>query len=242
MIKIAVANRKGGVGKSTSAVHLAAALALAGENVLLIDTDPQGHCSRILGIEPEAGLAELMDGTADPREALTPARENLYLLAGNHDLAGINRLLAREALSAYKLTETLEPYEGRFQYVIIDTAPGSTELGINVLFYADELLIPVSMEMLSVYGFAEFLQEIEKVKKHTEIDVKYILPTFYDDRVKKSSDILAQLKGRFGDKVMLPIRYSVRFSELAAYGKTIFEYEPKGRGSVDYTKAAELIS
>ena len=100
MRKIAIANRKGGVGKTTTAVNISAGLALAGNKVLLIDTDTQGHCSRLLGVNPDKGLAELIDGSCKPSEAVTEAREKLYLLAGSKELSGVQRLIARQTMRA----------------------------------------------------------------------------------------------------------------------------------------------
>ena len=216
MKKIAIANRKGGTGKTTTAVNVAVALSLAGEKVLLIDTDTQGHCSRLLGIEPEKGLSDLLDG-GDPHEVLTEARERLYLLAGGRELAGSQRLIARKPFkSELVLSEALKPYEDKFDYVILDTAPGYTELSINVLFYATEVLIPVSMEILAIDGFIEFQKEIKDISQYADIEIKYIVPTFVDGRVKKSEEILKKLTTAFSDKVIFPVHYSVALSEAPA--------------------------
>jgi len=137
MRKIAIALSKGGTGKTSTAVNLAAGLAAQGQRVLLIDTDTQGQAALALGVAPEVGLAELMAGEISAPEALCVARERLWLLAGGPGLSGIQRLIARQDFGGERLlAQALAPYAGRYDFVLLDTAPGWDSLLINVLFYA----------------------------------------------------------------------------------------------------------
>ena len=242
MRKIAVANRKGGVGKTTSAVHLAAGLALAGRKVLLIDTDAQGHAARLLGVNPEKGLADLMDGHGEG--AVVQARERLDLLAGGRDLAGINRLIARESIRPEEqLSRALAGLEGRYEYVIVDTSPSFSELGTNVLFYATEAIVPVSMEVLAAEGLLSFAEELVRVQQYHALAVRWILPTFVDMRTRaKTEQILEGLRGKYGDLVTFPVHYSSALSEASAWGKTIWEYKARDRAAEDYAKIAGAVA
>jgi len=242
--KIAIANRKGGVGKTTTAVHIAAALSITDSNVLLIDTDSQGHCSRYFEVDPKYGLAEVVEGDIPAVQGITKIWEGLSLMAGGSQLRGTSRLIAREdALKApYMMSKALEPLEGTYDVVIIDTGPTMNELTANVLVYAAEVIVPVTMEALAISGLADFLNEVEQYREYTDIDVRYIVPAMYDRRVSQSEALLEQLEQRFGDRVTMPVRYSVNLSEAPGFGKTIFEYDRTGRGSVDYAKVAGLIT
>lgn len=243
MRKIAVALSKGGVGKTTSAVNLAAGLAEAGRRVLLIDVDTQGQGARALGLQPTVGLAELAAGDAAADEAITPARPNLWLLAGGRGLAGLKRLISRKDFGGERtLAEVLQPLEGRYDYVILDTAPGWDALSVNVLFYATEVLAPVSLEVMTLQGLLEFSRSLAAIQQYyPALSLRYILPTFYDRRVRKSEEILEQLRVYYGQRLCDPIRYSVRLSEAPGFGQTIFEYAPRSPGAEDYQKLTERI-
>ncbi len=243
MRKIAVALTKGGVGKTTTAVNLSAALVQAGKRVLLVDVDTQGQAGRSLGMEPEVGLAELVMGEASPQEALVEARPNLWLLAGGGGLAGVKRMIARKDFGGERtLSEALEPLDGQFDYIILDTAPGWDTLAINALFYADEILSPVSLEILTLQGLQDFLRNVQAIQAyHDALTLRYVVPTFYDRRVKKSEEIIEQLKTYFPEQMTHPIRYSVRLSEAPGHGQTIFEYAPKSTGVFDYTIVARIV-
>lgn len=240
MRKIAIANRKGGTGKTTTAVNIAAGLAMAGIRTLLVDSDSQGHCSRSLGAAGSAGLADLLEGReVEPEEI----RSNLYLIPGGRELVGSVRLMARENISPERvLSNALKPYDNKYDIVLIDTGPGFTEMSINVLFYADELLIPVSMEYLAIDGLISFLEEIDIIQKHKNIDIRYVIPTFLDGRVKKTAEIMKQLKDRFGDLLSIPIRYSTKLSEAPAWSKSIFEHAPRSTVAMDYAKLVKAIA
>ena len=243
MRKIAIANRKGGVGKTTTAVNVAAGLALAGNKVLLIDTDTQGHCSRLLGVDPPAGLAELIDGTVTPEKALITAREGLYLLAGNRNLEGISRLISREGINPQLyLSKRLKQFDGQYDFIIVDTAPGFSELNINVFFYVNEVMVPVSLEVLSIEGLIAFRQEIEQIQEYADVQIKYIVPTFVDHRIKITEEIFKQLKDSFPDILTNSIHYSVKLKESPGWGKTIFEYSVKERVSYDYADLVGVVN
>jgi chromosome partitioning protein len=244
MRKIAISLSKGGVGKTTTAVNLSAGLARAGYRVLLIDTDTQGQASRALGVDSEAGLAELISGEASPAEAIQEVRERLYLLAGGRNLAGLKRTIDRKDFGGENtLAEGLEMLDSSYDYAILDTAPGWDSLTVNVLFYVDEILAPVSMEILTVSGLLYFQQSIQAIQKYKpQLEIRYVLPTFMDGRVKKSEEILAQLQSVFHEKLCSPIRYSVRLSEAPGFGQTIYEYAPASSGVEDYQALVERIS
>lgn len=244
MRKIAIANRKGGVGKTTTAVNVAAGLALAGNKVLLIDTDTQGHCSRLLGVDPDKGLADLIENKVGPAEALITARDGLYLLAGSKRLSGIMRSILKERIHGLDriLIEALKPYKNKYDFVILDTAPGFSEMSINVMIYADELLIPVNMEIPAIDGLKDLADELRQLRGYTNIEVKYIVPTFYEDQTKITNDILTDLKDNFGELVSVPIRKSVKVRESWDKGLTMFEYAIKERTTKDYALLARALA
>ncbi|MGD8491217.1 MAG: ParA family protein [Anaerolineae bacterium] len=243
MRKIAIALSKGGVGKTTTAVNLAAGLARAGRNVLLVDMDSQGQAAKALGLRPQAGLAEIVMDNLSPDQVATPARDHVWLLAGGRSLSGLKRVIARKDFGGEQtLAEALVPLERRYDIVLIDTAPAWDTLTVNALFYASEILIPVSLEVMALQGMIDFIQSLAGIQKyHTGLTLRYILPTFMDRRVKKSEEILGQLQGYYDDLVCKPIRYNVRLSEAPGHGQTIFEYAPRSTGAADYQQLTERI-
>ncbi|MCB2186439.1 MAG: ParA family protein [Deltaproteobacteria bacterium] len=244
MRRIVVSLLKGGVAKSETAVHLAHGLALKGFRVLLVDTDVQAQCSDMLGCYPEKGLAEVIAGWSDPLGALAETRENLWLLAGGTDLAGVKMEIARRELAPEAvLAETLAKYDGSFHVMILDTAPGWDTLLVNALYCCQDVLSPVSMEPMALKGLSRFEERLGVIQKYNPgLSLRWVVPTFVDGRVKKSGEILEQLRERYGDKLAPQIKYSVKLSEATAFGKTIFEHEPKGAGAKSYQKLVDRVA
>ena len=242
--KIGISLSKGGVGKSTTSVNLASGLALAGFKVLLIDTDTQGQDSFMLGVKPKAGITELVTGELALKECLTKARDNLWMLAGGKALAGVKRMIDRKDYGGeLTIAEAMVPVDKIFDYVIIDTSPGWDPLTVSVLFYVNELLIPLALDIMALQGLSEFLRSISSIQKYRpELSLKYILPTFEDKRVKKTSRILSKIAKIYGERLCKPVRYNVRLAEAPAYGKTIFEYAPGCNGAQDYRELVRKVA
>ena len=243
MRKIAVALSKGGVGKSTTAVNLASALVQRQRCVLLLDMDTQGQVARMLNVTAPRGIAEVLNGEAELADAIVEARPGLALLAGGRGLAGLKRAIDRKEFGGEQtLAEALVALDGRYDYVIVDTAPGWDVLTVNALFFVDEVLTPVALEVLALQGLQEFTRSLGAIRRyHQRLDLRYVLPTFHDRRVRKSDEILGQLRSHFADQLCAPIRYNVRLSESPGYGQTIFEYAPHSTGAEDYRLLAERI-
>lgn len=243
MRKIAIALSKGGVGKTTTAINLAAGLSRQDRRVLLIDMDTQGQVAKALGVQPAAGLAEMVTEGLEAEKVLVEARPGVWLLAGGRSLAGLKRAIDRKDFGGEQtLAEALALLEDRFDVALLDTAPAWDTLVVNALFYASEVLIPVSLEVMALQGMIEFVRALGPIQKfHPELAIRYIVPTFMDRRVKKSDEILAQLRGYYPDRVCDPIRYSVRLSEAPGYSQTIFEYAPHSTGAQDYQVLTERI-
>jgi chromosome partitioning protein len=242
--KIAVALSKGGVGKTTTAVNLSAGLALAGKKVLLVDTDTQGQDSYMLGCKPKAGLTELVTEELAPEEAIVAARDGLWLLAGGKSLAGLKRLIHRKDFGGeLTLSEALTPLDDKYDFVIIDTAPGWDPLTVNALFYVKEILTPVSLEVMTLHGLVEFLKSVSSIQKYRkELQLKYIVPTFMDQRVRHPTGILAKLEKLYKKQLCTPIRYNVRLSEAPAYGQTVYEFAPGSHGAEDYRDLVRKVA
>ena len=219
MRKIAISLSKGGVGKSSSAVYICHGLARSGKKVLLIDTDDQGQDEFLLGVKPPHSLADVLNEDMSAKEAIYQARPNLWILAGGKSLSGVKRTIGRKDYGAEQtLADAIKPLEKQFDYIIIDTSPAWDALTINSLFYANEVLTPVSLEVLTMNSLAEFVTRLESVKKFNKgLKHCYVLPTFHDGRVKKSAEILNQLKKHFTNKLCDPIKYNVRISESAGF-------------------------
>ncbi len=243
MRRIAVALSKGGVGKTTTAVNLAAGLARQGRSVLLIDMDTQGQAARMLGVQPQASLAEVLNEATPVEEALVEARPKLWLLPGGRALAGLKRIIDRKDFGGERtVSEALAPLDGRYEYAIVDTAPGWDVLTVNALFFAEEILTPVALEAMSLQGLAEFGQSLQAIQRyHQTLCLRYVLPTFLDRRVRQSGALLEQLRNHYADRVCAPIRYNVRLSEAPGFGRTVFEYAANSTGAQDYLALTERI-
>jgi chromosome partitioning protein len=198
----------------------------------------------MLGVKPKAGLTELVTGELALKECLTKARENLWLLAGGKALAGVKRMIDRKDYGGeMTIAEALKPLDTIFDFVVVDTSPGWDPLTVNVLFYVNELMIPVALEIMSLQGLSEFLRSISSIQKYRpELALKYIVPTFEDKRVKKTSRILNKIGKIYGERLCPPIRYNVRLSEAPAYGKSIYEYAPGCNGAHDYRELVRKVA
>ncbi len=243
MRKIAFTNAKGGVAKTTSCVNMGAGLALAGYRTLLIDCDTQGQVTKSLGVQAGEGLAELLQGDAGLDDVQIEARENLFVIAGGGGLSGAKRTISRrEMRSELVLSEALEGLGG-YDFVLLDAAPSWDVLNVNSLFYVDEILIPVSMEVLALQGVGDFLGRVKEVQRYRDgLLISGIIPTLYDGRVKKSAEILEQLERHFPDAVWPAVRYNSKLSEAPGFGQHIFEYAKRSNGAADYARLAQRLA
>lgn len=243
MRKVAFANAKGGVAKTTTCVNVGAGLALAGYRSLLVDCDTQGQVTKSLGVQAGEGLAELVQGDAALDDVQIEVRENLFVIAGGGKLSGVKRLISRrEMRSELVLSEALEDLQG-YDFVLLDTAPSWDVLNVNCLFYVDEFLIPVSMEVLALQGVGDFLSRVKEVQRYREgLIIRGIIPTFYDGRVKKSAEILEQLERHFPNTVWPAVRYNSKLSEAPGFGQHIFEYAKRSNGAADYGRLAKRLA
>ncbi len=234
--RLAIMITKGGVGKTTTAVTLAAGLALNGHRVLLVDTDTQGQTAYMLGVNGNDGLAKFLMDDAAEQDAVVKARENLWLLVGGRGLAGVKRYITRMDFGGEKLLASkLAPLEKNYDFIIMDTSPSWDTITVNVLFYAKELVVPVSMEIMPIQGLSEFLKSFSQLRQHNkEIRLRHILPIFLSKPTENSKAILRSLEKFYGKYICTPIRFSTRLAEAPAYGMTIYEYAGGDKVVEDY--------
>jgi len=241
--RIAVFNHKGGTGKTTTAVNLAAGLAESGNRVLLIDADGQGNVGASLGIRGEHTLYHvLVQGIAADRAAV-PVRQNLDVLTSNEMLAAAELHLATRPNRDRILRERLGDRVSGYDVVVIDCAPALSLMNQNALVYADSVLVPVSCDYLSLVGVKQVLRTLKNVRellKH-EVSILGVLPTFYDARAKIGRDSIEALREHFGERCLPAVRASTKLREAPSVRKTIFEHAPDSHGAEDYRALVEHV-
>jgi chromosome partitioning protein len=247
---ITISNQKGGVGKTTTAVNLAASLARKGMQVLVIDLDPQGNASTALGVEHHSGVLssyEVMMGEATMLEAVKPSTEhqNLVCLPATIDLAGAEiDLVAREGrerILANALRDYAATRSTRLDYVFIDSPPSLGLLTVNALTAATEVLVPIQCEYYALEGVTQLVSNIERIKRalNPTLVVSSILLTMFDNRTNLSADVSAEVRKYFPSQTLSTvIPRSVRLSEAPSFGQTAISYDPKNSGSLAYQEAA----
>jgi chromosome partitioning protein len=255
---IAVLNQKGGVGKTTTVVNTAAALAVMGQRVAAIDMDPQAHLTIHLGLEPQtvkSGTYEVLVKEADIKQELLIIRPNLWLVPANINLVGAETELVSVVGRETILREAIAEVEDKFDYCFIDCPPSLGLLTLNALAAAKEVLIPLQPHFLGLQGFGKLLQTVERVNKriNPNLKVKGVLLCMFDSRSSLPNEVKADIEQflknaretncAWAGAQILPvcIRRNIKLAEAPSYGKTIFEYEPGCHGAEDYKKVAEFI-
>jgi chromosome partitioning protein len=242
-VRLAVLNLKGGTGKTTTAVSLAAGLAEAGQETLLLDLDAQGHAASSLGAKTSHGLYELLVDGWPARQCAVRVRKHLHVMGGEQKLVALELWLAQQGGQGRLLSERLGAFESAFRYVILDCGPAQSSLNLNGLLYAQRVLVPVSCDYLSLLGVKQMLRSFEQIRKAhgSKVEIWGILPTFYDRRNRMSDEAMKTLKGYFREKVLSPIRINTTLKEAPQQQKSIFEYAPNSAGSFDYRRLVQQI-
>ncbi|MCP9987336.1 ParA family protein [Streptomyces sudanensis] len=245
-----VANQKGGVGKTTTTVNLAASLALHGARVLVIDLDPQGNASTALGIDHHAEVPSIYDVLVDGKplsDVVQPVQdvEGLFCAPATIDLAGAEielvSLVARES----RLQRAIQTYEQPLDYILIDCPPSLGLLTVNAMVAGAEVLIPIQCEYYALEGLGQLLRNVDLVRAHLNpnLHVSTILLTMYDGRTRLASQVAEEVRSHFGDDVLrTSIPRSVRISEAPSYGQTVLTYDPGSSGALSYLEAAREIA
>ena len=247
---VAVANQKGGVGKTTSAVNLAVALATHGQRVIVLDLDPQGNASTALGVDHRAGTPStydvLLDGsTVAAVLATVEAAAGLRCAPATIDLAGAEIELTTEEAREYRLRAALEAFDGDVDYILIDCPPSLGLLTVNALVAAQEVLIPIQCEYYALEGLAQLLATIDLVRAHLNpaLAVSSVLLTMYDARTRLADQVADEVRAHFGDAVLRSvIPRNIRVSEAPGFGQTVMTYDPGSRGAVAYLAAARQFA
>jgi chromosome partitioning protein len=248
-----VANQKGGVGKTTSAVNIAAALAMHGLRVWVIDLDPQGNASTALGIEHSVGTPSVYDVLLGGRPLAEVGQvagfaENLTCVPATLDLAGADIELTSEVGREYRLQHAVNVFLEQPRppdYLVIDCPPSLGLLTLNALVAGREVLVPIQCEYYALEGLAQLLNTVELVRAHLnpKLTVTTVLLTMYDNRTRLADQVAAEVRNHFGDLVLTPvIPRNVRVSEAPGYGQTVMTYDAGSRGAVGYLQAAHQIA
>jgi chromosome partitioning protein len=246
---LAVANQKGGVGKTTSTVNLAAALAQHGLRVLVLDLDPQGNASTAFSIDHHAGISSIYDvligGESLAEVAVAvPALPGLRCCPATIDLAGAEIELVSVVARELRLQRALATVED-VDYILIDCPPSLGLLTLNAMVAASEVLIPIQCEFYALEGLSQLVSNIELVKSHLnpQLHISTILLTMYDARTRLADQVAAEVRDHFGEKVLESvIPRSVRISEAPGFGQTVLTYDPTSRGALAYEAAARDLN
>ncbi|AXP81433.1 Sporulation initiation inhibitor protein Soj [Mariniflexile rhizosphaerae] len=245
---IAIANQKGGVGKTTTSINLAASLGVLEKRVLLIDADPQANATSGIGLDVESieiGTYQLLEHSSSARDAILKTETpNLDIIPAHIDLVAIEIELVDKEAREYMLKKALQEIKDDYDYILIDCAPSLGLLTLNALTAADAVIIPIQCEYFALEGLGKLLNTIKSVQKihNPELDIEGLLLTMYDSRLRLSNQVVEEVQKHFNDMVFQTIiQRNVKLSEAPSFGESIINYDAASKGATNYLSLAKEI-